>query len=136
MFTAVTERTKRLFAERHVVIRSRGRIRYLTLSQGGQIAALCVLLIGASAVARLTASYIVTDRKMAHKQAEVELAEFSASDLRDLVMHLKDRLAPANGGPGRPRGRPARATRPSMALPGAREPARAHAPAPQRTRAA
>src|SRR6266481_3231270 len=105
MFRAVTERTKRLSAERHVVIRSRGRIRYLTLSQGGQIAALCVLLIGASAVARLTASYIVADRKMAHKQAEVELAEFSASDLRDLVMHLQDRLATANRELDQTRGR-------------------------------
>jgi len=99
-----------------VVIRSRGRIRYLTLSQGGQIAALCVLLIGASAVARLTASYIVADRKMAHKQAEVELAEFSASDLRDLVMHLQDRLATANRELEQTRGRLASATVQNMTM--------------------
>jgi murein DD-endopeptidase MepM/ murein hydrolase activator NlpD len=96
MFTTVGQWTKRCFAERQVVIRSRGRIRYLTLSRGGQIAGLGLLLVGASAVARMTASYVVADRKMAHKQAEVELAEFSASDLRDLVMHLQDRLASAN----------------------------------------
>ena len=96
LFTTMTQLTKRFFAERHVVIRSRDRIRYLTLSRGWQIAGLCVLLVGASVVARLTASYVVTHRKMAHKQAEVELAEFSASDLRDLVMHLQDRLATAN----------------------------------------
>ncbi len=99
-----------------MVIRSRGRIRYLTLSQGGQIAALCVLLIGASAVARLTASYIVADRKMAHKQAEVELAEFSASDLRDLVMHLQDRLATANRELEQTRGRLASATVQNMTM--------------------
>src|SRR5258708_13701039 len=116
MFTAVTEREKGLFGERHVVIRSRGSIRYLTLSQGGQIAALCVLLIGASAVARLTASYIVADRKMAHKQAEVELAEFSASDLRDLVMHLQDRLATANRELEQTRGRLASATARNMTM--------------------
>jgi murein DD-endopeptidase MepM/ murein hydrolase activator NlpD len=96
MFTTVRQWATRSFAERHVVIRSRGRIRYLTLSRRWQIAGLCLLLVGASAVARITASYVVADRKMAHKQAEVELAEFSASDLRDLVMHLQDRLATAN----------------------------------------
>lgn len=106
----MTQLTKRLFAERHVVIRSRHRIRYLTVSRGWQIAGLCVLLVGASAVARLTATYIVTDRKMAHKQAEVELAEFSASDLRDLVMHLQDRLAAANRELDQTRGRLASAT--------------------------
>src|SRR5450755_1084187 len=110
MFTSLTLLAKRIFAERHVVIRSRGRIRYVTLSRSGQIAGLCVLLVGASAVARLTASYIVTDRKMAHKQAEVELAEFSASDLRDLVMHLQDRLATANHELEQTRGRLAAAT--------------------------
>src|SRR5258707_11758904 len=105
MLTSVVQLSKRLFAERHVVIRSRGRIRYVTLSRGGQIAALCVVLVGASAVARLTASYVVADRKMAHKQAEVEVAEFSASDLRDLVMHLQDRLATANRELDQTRGR-------------------------------
>jgi murein DD-endopeptidase MepM/ murein hydrolase activator NlpD len=96
MFRTVRQWAKRSFAERQVVIRSRGRIRYLTLSRRWQILGLCFLLVGASAVARMTASYIVADRKMAHKQAEVEIAEFSASDLRDLVMHLQDRLATAN----------------------------------------
>src|SRR5216683_2774366 len=96
MLKSVVQLSKRLFAERHVVIRSRGRIRYLTLSRGWQIAALGVLLVGASGAARMTASYIVADRKKAHKQAEVELAEFSASDLRDLVTHLQERLAAAN----------------------------------------
>src|SRR5258707_10557009 len=116
MLTSVVQLSKRLFAERHVVIRSRGRIRYVTLSRGGQIAALCALLIGASAVARLTASYIVTDRKMAHKQAEVELAEFSANDLRDLVMHLQDRLATANRELEQTRGRLASATVQNMTM--------------------
>jgi murein DD-endopeptidase MepM/ murein hydrolase activator NlpD len=106
----MTQLVKRLFTERHVVIRSRHRIRYLTVSRGWQIAGLCVLLVGASAVARLTATYIVIDRKMAHKQAEVELAEFSASDLRDLVMHLQDRLAVANRELDQTRGRLASAT--------------------------
>jgi murein DD-endopeptidase MepM/ murein hydrolase activator NlpD len=116
MITAVAQLAKRVFAERHVVIRSHGRIRYVTLSRGGQIAALCVVLVGASAVARLTASYIVTDRKMAHKQAEVELAEFSASDLRDLVMHLQDRLATANRELEQTRGRLASATVQNMTM--------------------
>src|SRR5260221_9753506 len=116
MLTPLTQLAKRLFAERHVVIRSSGRIRYLTLSRGGQIAALCVALVAASAVARLTASYIVADRKMAHKQAEVELAEFSASDLRDLVMHLQERLASANRELEQTRGRLASATVQNMTM--------------------
>jgi murein DD-endopeptidase MepM/ murein hydrolase activator NlpD len=116
MIAAVTQLAKRVFAERHVIIRSHGRIRYVTLSRGGQIAALCVVLVGASAVARLTASYIVADRKMAHKQAEVEFAEFSASDLRDLVMHLQDRLATANRELEQTRGRLASATVQNMTM--------------------
>jgi murein DD-endopeptidase MepM/ murein hydrolase activator NlpD len=105
MFSTVGQWAKRSFAERQVVIRSRGRIRYLTLSRRWQIVGLGVLLVGASVVARMTASYVVADRKMAHKQAEVELAEFSASDLRDLVMHLQDRLATANSELEQTRGR-------------------------------
>jgi murein DD-endopeptidase MepM/ murein hydrolase activator NlpD len=116
MIAAVTQLAKRAFAERHVVIRSHGRIRYVTLSRGGQIAALCVVLVGASAVARITASYIVADRKMAHKQVEVELAEYSASDLRDLVMHLQDRLAVANRELDQTRGRLAGATVQNMTM--------------------
>jgi chromosome segregation ATPase len=116
MLTAATQWAKRLFAERHVVIRSDGRIRYLTLSRRGQIAALCIMLVGASAVARLAASHIVADRKMAHKQVEVELAEFSASDLRDLVMHLQDRLASANRELEQTRGRLASATVQNMTM--------------------
>jgi murein DD-endopeptidase MepM/ murein hydrolase activator NlpD len=107
---------KRLFTERHVVIRSSGRIRHLTLSRSGQIAALCVFLVAASAVARLTASYIIADRKIAHKQAEVELAEFSISDLRDLVMHLQGRLASANRELEQTRGRLASATVQNMTM--------------------
>jgi murein DD-endopeptidase MepM/ murein hydrolase activator NlpD len=116
MLTTPTQLAKRIFAERHVVIRSGGRIRYLTLSRGGQIAALCVILVGASAVARLTASYIVADRKIAHKQAEVEFAAFSASDLRDLVMHLQDRLAGANRELEQTRSRLANATVQNMTM--------------------
>src|SRR5438093_8155077 len=82
MVTTVRRWATQSLVERHVVIRSRGRIRYLTVSRRSQVIALCVVLVGASAVARLTAGYVVADRKMAHKQAQVELAEFSASDLR------------------------------------------------------
>src|SRR5260221_12105686 len=116
MFTTVGQWAKRSFAERQVVIRSRGRIRYLTLSRRWQIVGLGVLLVGASVVARMTASYVVADRKMAHKQAEVELAEFSASDLRDLVMHLQDRLATANRELEQTRGRLASATVQNMTM--------------------
>src|SRR4030088_1234415 len=105
MFTTEEQRPKISVAELQDVIRSRGRIRYVTLSRRLQIVGLGVLLVGASVVARMTASYVVADRKMAHKQAEVELAEFSASDLRDLVMHLQDRLATANSELEQTRGR-------------------------------
>jgi murein DD-endopeptidase MepM/ murein hydrolase activator NlpD len=107
---------KQSFAERHVVIRSRGRIRYLTLSRRSQVISLCVVLAGASAVACVTARYVVADRKMAHKQAQVELAEFSASDLRDLVSHLQDRLASANRELEQTRGRLANVAVQNMSL--------------------
>jgi len=116
MVTTVRRWAKQSFAERHVVVRSCGRIHYLTLSRRSQVLGLCVVLAGASAVACVTAGYVVADRKMAHKQAQVELAEFSASDLRDLVSHLQDRLASANRELEQTRGRLANVAVQNMSL--------------------
>jgi murein DD-endopeptidase MepM/ murein hydrolase activator NlpD len=87
---------RRLFSERQIVIRSKGRIRYVTLSRPWIIAGSCALLIGTSAMARLVVGYVETGRKMADKEAQVEQAETSNSDLRDLVNQLRARLATAS----------------------------------------
>jgi murein DD-endopeptidase MepM/ murein hydrolase activator NlpD len=84
---------RRLFSERRVAIQSRGKTRHLNLTRGAQIAGLCVLLVGVSGVARVTAGYVVAARKMAHKEAAVVQAETSNTDLRSLVTELQQRLA-------------------------------------------
>jgi murein DD-endopeptidase MepM/ murein hydrolase activator NlpD len=83
---------KRVFAERRIAIQSRGKARHLNLTRGAQIAGLCVLLVGVSGAARMTASYVVAARKMAHKEAAIAQAEMSNSDLRNLVTELQQRL--------------------------------------------
>ncbi len=83
---------RRLISERHIAIRSKHRIRYVTLTRSWQIAGLCALLICASAFARLTVGYITSDRKAAHRAAEVAQAEMSNDELRELVAQLRGRL--------------------------------------------
>jgi murein DD-endopeptidase MepM/ murein hydrolase activator NlpD len=85
-----------LFSERQIVIRSKGRIRYLTLSRTWIIAGSCMLLVGASTMARLAVGYVDAGRRAAVKEAQVEQAETSNSDLRDLVTQLRARLATAS----------------------------------------
>jgi murein DD-endopeptidase MepM/ murein hydrolase activator NlpD len=86
---------RRLFSERQIVIRSKGRIRYVTLSRPWIIAGTCAMLAGTSAMAKLVVDYVDTGRKIADKEAQVEQAETSNSDLRDLVNQLRARLATA-----------------------------------------
>jgi murein DD-endopeptidase MepM/ murein hydrolase activator NlpD len=87
---------RRLFSERQIVIRSKGRIRYVNLSRAWIIAGSCALLIGASAMAKLVVGYVDSSRRVAVKEAQVEQAENSNSDLRDLVTQLRARLASAS----------------------------------------
>jgi murein DD-endopeptidase MepM/ murein hydrolase activator NlpD len=89
----VTQILRRAFSERCIAIQSRGKARHLNLTRSAQIAGLCVLLVGVSAVARMTATYVVAARKMAHKEAAIVQAEMSNSDLRSLVSELQQRLA-------------------------------------------
>ncbi|MBV8650715.1 MAG: peptidoglycan DD-metalloendopeptidase family protein [Alphaproteobacteria bacterium] len=86
---------RRLFSERQIVIRSKGRIRYVTLSRPWIIAGTCAALLGSSAMAKLVVDYVNNGRKIARKEAQVEQAETSNSDLRDLVNQLRARLATA-----------------------------------------
>jgi murein DD-endopeptidase MepM/ murein hydrolase activator NlpD len=87
---------RRLFSERQIVIRSKGRIRYLTLSRTWIIAGACMSLVGASTMARLVVGYVDAGRRAADKEAQVAQAETSNGDLRDLVTQLRARLAAAS----------------------------------------
>lgn len=87
---------RRLFSERQIVIRSKGRIRYVTLSRTWIIAGACMSLVGASTMARLVVGYVDAGRRVADKEAQVEQAETSNGDLRDLVTQLRARLAAAS----------------------------------------
>ncbi|MDB5408050.1 MAG: hypothetical protein JWL84_2962 [Rhodospirillales bacterium] len=87
---------RRLFSERRIVIQSRGKARQLNLTRSAQIAGLCVILVGVSAIARVTAGYVVAARKMAHKEAAIVQAETSNGDLQSLISELQQRLAAAS----------------------------------------
>lgn len=89
----VSQILRRVFSERRIAIQSRGKARHLNLTRSAQIAGLCVFLVGVSAIARMTASYVVAARKMAHKEAAIVQAEMSNSDLRSLIGELQQRLA-------------------------------------------
>lgn len=93
---AISRLARRLFSERQIVIRSKGRIRYLTLSRRWIIAGCCVVLVGASGMGRVVVGYVMASRVVADKEAQVAQAEMSNSDLRNLVSQLQDRLAVAS----------------------------------------
>jgi murein DD-endopeptidase MepM/ murein hydrolase activator NlpD len=87
---------RRAFAERHIEIRSKGRVRQITLSRSWQVVGLLTALVLVAGTVRLAAGYVNAHRRMAHKEAEVVKAEASKNDLNSLVDQLRQRLIQAD----------------------------------------
>lgn len=86
----------RLFPERQVLIRTEGRVRYITLTGRTQAAAAAGLLMSAAALSYVAVGFVHFGSIAAVKQAQVARAELSNSELRRQVSELQAQLATAN----------------------------------------
>jgi murein DD-endopeptidase MepM/ murein hydrolase activator NlpD len=84
----------RLFPERQILVRTEGRVRYITLSRRAQVATVAGFFLGAAALGYLAAAYVHVGVPV--RQAQVARAELSNAELRQMVVDLQAQLAVAN----------------------------------------
>ena len=85
----------RLFPERQILIRTEGRISYIALTRGSQVAAATGALLGVAAFGYLVAGYVHFGHVITAKQAQVARAELSNKELRRELADLQAQVATA-----------------------------------------
>jgi murein DD-endopeptidase MepM/ murein hydrolase activator NlpD len=85
----------KLFPERQILVRTEGRISYITLTRGSQIAAATGAFLGVAALGYLVAGYVHFGHVITAKKAQVERAELSNKELRRDLADLQAQLATA-----------------------------------------
>src|SRR5579872_408830 len=85
----------RLFPERQILIRTEGRIAYMTLTKRSQIAATTAALLSVAGLGYLVAGYVHFGHVISAKQAQVARAELSNRELRRQLADLQSQLATA-----------------------------------------
>jgi len=86
----------RLFPERQILVRTAGRISYMTLTRRAQIAAATGALLSVAALGCLVAGYVHFGHVITAKQAAVARAELSNRELRRQLADLQSQLATAS----------------------------------------
>ncbi|HKX07914.1 MAG TPA: peptidoglycan DD-metalloendopeptidase family protein [Stellaceae bacterium] len=86
----------RLFPERQILIRTEGRISYLTLTRRAQVAAATGALLGVVVFGVLVARYVHYGHVISAKQAQVAKAELSNQELRHQLAELQAQVAMAS----------------------------------------
>ena len=85
----------RLFPERQILIRTEGRISYMTLTKRSQVAAATCALLSVVAVGYLVARTVHFGHVISARQAQVAKAELSNRELRKQLADLQSQLATA-----------------------------------------
>jgi murein DD-endopeptidase MepM/ murein hydrolase activator NlpD len=85
----------RLFPERQILIRTAGRISYMTLTSRAQVAAASGALLSVVALGFLVAGYVHFGHVISAKQAAVARAELSNRELRHQLADLQSQFATA-----------------------------------------
>ena len=85
----------RLFPERQILVRTEGRISYITLTRRSQVAAVSGALLGVAALGYLVAGYVHFGHVITAKQALVARAERSNKELRRELADLQAQLSTA-----------------------------------------
>lgn len=85
----------RLFPERQILVRTAGRISYMTLTRRAQIGAATGALLGVAALGYLVAGYVHFGHVITAKQAAVARAELSNRELRRQLADLQSQLTTA-----------------------------------------
>ena len=96
MIGNLRRRISRLFPERQILVRTEGRVAYITLSRRRQIAISAVLMMGAGVVGYLSIGYVHFGKEVARDHAQMARAELSNADLRAMVSALQMTLNSAN----------------------------------------
>jgi len=85
----------RLFPERQILVRTEGRMSYMTLTRRAQIGAATAALLSVAALGYLVAGYVHFGHVITAKQAAVARAELSNRELRQQLADLQSQLATA-----------------------------------------
>jgi len=92
-----SDRTKatvnRLFPERQIMVRTEGRLRYIRVTKALQISAVSALLAVTSWVTYSTASYVLNERVLAIKDAEINKARLAYDGLLGEVGNYQDKFS-------------------------------------------
>jgi|SRR5579864_5182382 len=96
MVLDLKRRISRLFPERQVLVRTEGRVTYITLSRSRQIAISAALLVCTGAIGYLSVGYVHFGKVVARDHARMARAEMSNADLRMAVSALQTALSSAN----------------------------------------
>jgi murein DD-endopeptidase MepM/ murein hydrolase activator NlpD len=85
----------KLFPERQILVRTEGRISFVTLTRRSQIAATTGVFLGVAALGYLVVGYVHFGHVISAKQAQVVRAELSNRELRRQLAELQSQLATA-----------------------------------------
>jgi murein DD-endopeptidase MepM/ murein hydrolase activator NlpD len=85
----------RLFPERQILVRTEGRISYITLTRRSQVAAATGVLLGFVGLTYLVVGYVHFGHVITAKQAAVARAEHSNRELRRELADLQSQVAAA-----------------------------------------
>src|SRR5215470_17321162 len=85
----------RLFPERQILVRTEGRISYITLTRRSQVGAASGALLGVAVLAYLVVGYVHFGHVITAKQAAVARAELSNKELRRQLSELQSQLTAA-----------------------------------------
>ena len=85
----------RLFPERQILVRTEGRMSYITLTRRTQITAATGIVLGLAAISYLVVGYVHFGHVISAKQAQVARAESSNRELRRHLSDLQSQLAMA-----------------------------------------
>ncbi len=86
----------RLFPERQILIRTEGRISYITLTRRAQVAASAGMFAGIAALSYLVIGYVHFGHVITAKQEQVARAQSSNRELRRQLAELQSQLAAAS----------------------------------------
>ncbi len=85
--------SNRLFPERQIMVRTEGRLRYIRVSQALQVSTVFGLLAVTSWMTYSTASYVLNDRVLDIKDAEIHKARLAYDDLLGEVGNYQDKFS-------------------------------------------
>jgi len=89
----VKETVNRLFPERQVMVRTEGRLRYVRVSKAFQMSTVFTMVAVTAWVTYSTSAFVLNDRVLATKDAEIHKARLAYDDLLGEVNNYQDKFS-------------------------------------------